>query len=71
MQDHKEACLTAVDASGSIATLEHIAKYNGEIEHRYLRNTAIFSPNFLHGFIKSRRMRCTGHVARMGEERGV
>jgi hypothetical protein len=34
MYDHKEACINVFHASGSIATLEHIAKYNGEIEFK-------------------------------------
>jgi len=37
---------------------------NGELNNLY------FSPNIVR-VIKSRRMRWTGHVARMGEERGV
>jgi len=53
MHDHKEACLNAVHVGGSVATLEHIAKYKGETELRYLRNTAIFINNFLHSTWKS------------------
>jgi hypothetical protein len=38
--------------------------YNEELNYLY------FSPNLVR-VIKSRRMRWAGHVARMGEERGV
>ena len=38
--------------------------YNEELNDLYS------SPNIVR-VIKSRRMRCVGHVARMGEERGV
>ena len=33
-------------------------------------NDLCFSPNIIR-VIKSRRMRCAGHVARMGERRGI
>jgi len=38
--------------------------------HNEELNELYFSPNIVR-MIKSRRMRWTGHVARMGEERGV
>jgi hypothetical protein len=38
--------------------------------HNKERNDLYSSPNILR-VVKSRRLRCAGHVARMGEERGV
>ena len=39
--------------------------------HNEELNDLYSSPNIVRGVIKWRRMRWAGHVARMGEERGV